>query len=92
MLFMNHYVYSFELSDEDVRVLDEYIRLNDIRNSDGNLVSRSQACFSIIKEFVDSVKPMMRLVKVPCETEVEKDGEQHKERETGREGSSQVTD
>ena len=64
---MNHYILMFEMDEEDLRTLDEYVRIKEIRKENGAFISRNQACYSIVKEFVDSIAPLIKVKEVPKE-------------------------
>lgn len=45
----------FTLSDSDLSKLDKYVLKNKIVNNRGKLLSHADSCYSIVKNFIDSL-------------------------------------
>ena len=55
LVFMGCSTVCVTFASEDMVLLGEYVRVNDVRTPKGVLLSRNQAVYSIVKSFLDGL-------------------------------------
>ena len=53
---LSYSIIKVSLLSRDLSLLDSYVRVHDLRNTGGNLLSRNQAIYSIVKSFIEEIR------------------------------------